>query len=411
MIRAAYTFTRPNRVLLEVASVFAASVLVCGGQEPQRRLPHKGGFPKQVATDFEPDACTVASLQHSQVQGLKVFSPQGDAYLINQDDSKGVSQLYVVKTRDKTEGAVPVCITCSQQLGGPNPKRNKMQPAWSPDSKWIFTAVERDKYSPPPILGLSKNYVKGQLENGIWTNMWAVSPDGETWRQLTNFQSNVPGTPDGYTGPAITPDGKTAVWSQVMDGNILVHWPFGRWALTKANIAVTNGAPALTNLTDITPQGMVWNEPGNFAPDNESLVLTGSTEKDAEGMDQYVLDIRTGKLMDLTNSPAVWDEHGVFSPDGRKILFMSAYPYRSDPKTSKALSIKTEFMLMNSDGSRLAQLTHFRTPGYPEYSKGIAANGIWSPDGRSLTLRQLFFPRYVDWTLTFQGACGNAAAK
>src|SRR5262249_42106155 len=156
------------------------------------------------------------------------------------------------------------------------------------------------------------------------------------------------------------------------------------------------GNPMLSNIHDITPKGMVWNEPGNFAPDNATLVFTGSVEKDAEGQDQYTLNIRTGKLTNLTNSPTVWDEHGVFSPDGKKILFMSAYPYRSDAKASKTLSIKTEFMLMNADGSELIQLTHFKTPGHPESSKGIAANGSWSPDGRYIFLRQLFFPKYQD---------------
>jgi len=254
-------------------------------------------------------------------------------------------------------------------------------------------------------LGASKDYVKGQLENGIWTNMWAVSPDGKQWYRLTDFQSNVPGVADGYTGPAFTPDGKIAVWSQAMDGNIFAYYPFGRWAMMEADVVIRNGVPALANFKDITPQGMFWNEPGNFAPDGESFVFTGSVEKDAEGMDQYTLNIRTGKLTNLTNSPTVWDEHGVFSPDGKKILFMSAYPYRDDPKASQVLTIKTEFMLMNSDGSGLTQLTHFKTPGYPESSDGIAANGAWSPDGKSLSLRQLFFPRYQDWTITFQGQC------
>ena len=112
-------------------------------------------------------------------------------------------------------------------------------------------------------------------------------------------------------------------------------------------------------------------------------------------MDQYILNIRTGKLINLTNSPTVWDEHGVFSPDGEKIIFMSAYPYRSDPKSSKALSIKTEFMAMNKDGSNLMQLTHFRQSGYPEYSEkgGIAATAEWSPDGGSAYLSRLFFPK------------------
>src|SRR6185436_12504384 len=112
----------------------------------------------------------------------------------------------------------------------------KMQPTWYPDGNWIFMAVERDQYTTPPILGASKDYVKGQLENGIWTNMWAVSPDGKQWYRLTDFQSNVPGVADGYTGPAFTPDGKIAVWSQAMDGNIFAYYPFGRWAMMEADV-------------------------------------------------------------------------------------------------------------------------------------------------------------------------------
>ena len=83
-------------------------------------------------------------------------------------------------------------------------------------------------------------------------------------------------------------------------------------------------------------------------------------------MDQYILDITTGSVRNLTNSPTLWDEHGVFSPNGEKVFFMSSYPFRDSPGVHKTLSLKTEFMLMNKDGSGLQQLTHFNTPGYPE---------------------------------------------
>jgi Tol biopolymer transport system component len=232
--------------------------------------------------------------------------------------------------------------------------------------------------------------------------MYAVSPDGKEWHRLTDFQSGKRGIPDGYTGPAFTPDGKKAVWSQIVDGNVLAYRPFGRWELILADYDESQGIPEFKNLRNITPKGMNWNEPGNFAPDNESLLLTGSVEKDARGMDQYVLDIRTGELKNLTNSPKVWDEHGVFSPDGEKIIFMSAYPYRADPKASNILSLKTEFMLMNKDGSGLTQLTHFKEPGYPEYTKGNAACALWAPDGRSAQLSTLVFPKYEYWDLTLQ---------
>ena len=174
-----------------------------------------------------------------------------------------------------------------------------------------------------------------------------------------------------------------------------------------ADFTEQNGTPKFTNLKNITPPGMHWNEPGNFSPDNKSLVFTGSVEKDAQGMDQYILNIENKKLTNLTNSPKIWDEHGIFSPDGNKIIFMSAYPYRDDPSSSTVLSIKTEFMLINKDGSGLTQLTHFRTPGYPEYPSGIAAVAVWSHDGRSASSRTLVFPNYEDWDIIFEGSCGK----
>jgi hypothetical protein len=239
--------------------------------------------------------------------------------------------------------------------------------------------------------------------------MYAMSPDGREWHRLTDFQSNKRGTADGYTGPAFTADGRQAVWSQIVDGNVFRYRPFGRWELTRADFEEVDGVPRFKNHRNITPKGMHWNEPGNFGPDNHSLLLTGSTEPDAQGMDLYILNIQNGDLVNLTKSPTVWDEHGVFSPDGRKILFMSAYPYRDDPKASKILSIKTEFMLMDRDGSNIVQLTHYKERGYPEFGDGIAATALWSHDGQSASFARLVFPDYEFWDLEFRGRCGRAA--
>ena len=352
------------------------------------------------------DPCSTAALSKSSLAGLKVYSPDGTRYLVNKEDEGGVAQVYIGQ-----DGSSDLnCITCVERLNGPKHERFKMQPHWHPSGKWIFVAVERDTYSPPPFA--TREYIEGQLQNGIWTNMYTVTPDGLVWNRLTDFKSGVAGIADGFTGPAFTHDGKRAVWSQAMDGNIFLYYPFGRWELTLADFDAPGGVPTFSNLRNITPSGMYWNEPGSFHPDNESLLLTGSDQKDAEGMDQYILNIRTSRLTNLTNTSAVWDEHGVFSPDGEKIIFMSAYPYRSDPNASKVLSIKTEFMMMNKDGSNLVQLTHFRQPGYPEYSDqgGIAATAEWSPDGQSAGLSRLFFPNYEDWDITFRGTCGKTTS-
>ncbi len=351
----------------------------------------------------EDTACRVKSLTPAAVQGGKLPSPDGTQYLLKKENRKGTAQIYIGKTGSDDLR----CITCKQVAGGPKPERFKMQPAWHPSGKWIFMAVERDEFSAPPVLGWNRDLVEGWLECGLWTNMYAVTPDGQTWHRLTDFKSGKPGIPDGYTGPAFTSDGKHAVWSQIVDGNIFKYKPFGKWELILADLGEENGAPVLRNLRDITPDKMHWNEPGNFAPDDETVLVSGFQGDDAQGQDQFTVNIKTGAVKNLNNSPTVWDEHGIFSPDGNKILFMSAAPYADDPKASKVISIKTEFMLMDKDGGNLQQLTHFKTPGFPESSEGIAAIGGWSADGKSLMLAQLFFPDYKYWDLEFEGACGK----
>jgi Tol biopolymer transport system component len=391
-----------RRLPIRIAVVIALAAWRGLGQKPETPPSPKLGA--SVTANADMVACSVKELKKSDVQGLKVYSPDGRKYLLDKKDNNGISQVYM---GDDVNPELN-CITCTQQPGGPKPDRSKMQPHWHPSGRWIFLAVEREKYSPPPLLGLSRSYVEGQLENGLWTNMYAVSPNGNEWHQLTDFKSGVAGIADGFTGPAVTPDGKKVVWSQIIDGNVFKYSPFGRWQLILADFEDLNGVPGLTNKRDITPTEMYWNEPGNFAPDNESLLLSGSVEKNAEGMDQYILNIRNGELTNLTQSPKIWDEHGVFSPDGGEILFMSSYPYRNDPNSYKVLSLKAEFMVMNRDGSNLRQVTHFRELGYPEYSKdgGIAASAEWNPSGRSANLRRLFFPAYEYWDLVFEGSCG-----
>ena len=353
-----------------------------------------------AAARNETPAGAVVSLKKSELQGMQVFSPDGNLYLVNKDDEKGIAQIYI----GKAGSAAMTCISNTQQPGGPKPDRMKMQPHWHPSGKWIFVAVERDEYTTPPVLGANKDYVEGELQCGLWTNMYAVTPDGKQWFRLTDFKSGGGGHADGYTGPALTHDGKRAVWSQVVDGNIFAYWPFGKWDLILADFDDRDGVPKFVNQKNITPKGMYWNEPGNFSPDNVSVLLSGSVEKDAQGMDQYILNVNTGALKNLTNTPTVWDEHGVFSPDGEKIIFMSAYPYRDKPETSKVLSIKTEFMLINKDGTGLTQLTHFFEKGQPGYSEkgGIAACADWSRDGHSAHLMRLFFPKYEYWDLVMK---------
>jgi Tol biopolymer transport system component len=334
--------------------------------------------------------------------GLVVWSPDATRYIVNRKDASGTYQMYVGNA-----GQDPVCISCVQQPNSPAPNRHKLQPAWHPSGQWIVLAGERDNITPPSFA--TPDLVEGWVQSGLWVNIYITRPDGSEWHQLSDFGH---GGPDGFTGVAFTPDGTKGVWAQIVDGNPFLY-TFGRWQLILADFQVdVNGVPGFTNLRDITPAGAAWIEPGNFAPDGKSLLITADIGmKDPQGMDQFILDINTGSVVNLTNTPDVWDEHGVFSPDGQKIFFMSSYPFRNNPLSHLTIFLQTEFMLMNSDGSNLQQLTHFNSPGYPEsdapFHGSVAANGAWRPDGASISAINLFFPTYQTWSIDFQGPCSS----
>src|SRR5207249_3282255 len=121
-------------------------------------------------------------------------------------------------------------------------------------------------------------------------------------------------TVNGLTGPAFTPGGNKCAWAEALDtGNIFIN-KFGSWRLMLSDFTVNAGVPSFTTTTNINPPGSVWVEPGNFSPDGHSLLISSDIGiANAEGQDQFILDINNGNVVNLTNSPMVWDEHGVFS--------------------------------------------------------------------------------------------------
>lgn len=358
-----------------------------------------------VSQVFAQDPYSVQSIRPSAQGGLTILSPNGTQYLVNKKDATGVAQIYV-----GPKGGAPVCITCTDQVNGPKAGLFKMQPHWHPSGKWIFLAVQQENFVRPWYA--SDSLIEGWLQCGLWTDMWVTTPDGSTWYKLQDFGPTNPSKATGFTGPAITPDGMTFVWAQMVDGNVFAY-TFGKWQLIAASFTQVGGVPALTNLRNITPPNTDWVEPGNFSPNGHDLVLTADTgfpnHAAVQGQDQFVLNILTGQITNLTNSPDVWDEHGVFSPDGKTILYMSSAPY---PGANQVWFLKTEFMVMNADGSNPRQVTHFNTfrwPQDPEFSwqPSVAANGEWSPDCSGASVQNLFFPNYKVWDITFSGSCSR----
>ena len=102
-------------------------------------------------------------------------------------------------------------------------------------------------------------------------------------------------------------------------------------------------------------------------------------------LDIWSMDIASQELTRLTDSESVWDEHAILSPSGRKIVWVSSEGYDWKPRNVK--SLRTDFWIMDSDGSNKQQLTHFNEPGFPESVSGasvIAADSSWNRDGTRL---------------------------
>lgn len=353
---------------------------------------------------FSQSSCDVISVTPNP--GLhKFYSPDSSRYLVNIQDADSVYQVYVGNTGDTNL----ICISDFYSTGNCCglfrhwKTRNKVMPQWDPSGEFIICGVEKEFYN--ELLYVPYNLLLGWIHSGIWVDIWAAKPDGTQWYQLYSCDG-------GMVGPAFTASGTKCAFSEAQSGSDLTVDIFGVWKLQYCDYSVTNGTPALTNITDITPAGSRWNEPGNFSPVNDSLLLISADigMLNAEGQDQFILNVVNGNIVNLNNSPMIWDEHGVFSPDGSKVLFMSSYPYQADTNSYHTLSLKTEFMLMNTDGTGLQQLTHFCDTAYYPVHPGIAATGSWRSDGARIYAQSLVFPHYNNWIIDFYGNCGNVTA-
>ncbi|HEU4716815.1 MAG TPA: T9SS type A sorting domain-containing protein [Bacteroidia bacterium] len=330
-----------------------------------------------------------------------LYSPDSSMYLINKPDTAGVFQVYVGHTGDTA--ATCISLVNPWSLWRPWSQRNKMQVQWSPTGNFIICGVEKEFYN--ELLYVPYSIRLGLLESGIWMDIMACTPDGNTWYNLAT-------TIHGFTGPAFTPAGTQCAWAEALDSSNLSVDVFGDWKLRLSQYSETSGTPSFSSTNDITPAGARWIEPGNFSPDGVSLLVSSDIGLiNAEGQDQYIINISNGQVTNLTNSPIIWDEHGVFSPDGTKILFMSSYPYQADTNSYHTLTIKTEFMLMDPDGMNLQQLTHYCDTGYVESGAGIAATGFWGHGDSTIYAQSLLFPAYNDWKIKFHGDCGYSVTS
>ena len=110
---------------------------------------------------------------------------------------------------------------------------------------------------PHPTIVASPANQQYMFNNGWWSDMWVVKPDGSKWYNLTKLVVPTGGSAAAGTLAAqLSPDQSKMVWASLIGGATATA-PIGVWRLMVADFVVdSNGAPSLQNIRDIgAPNG------------------------------------------------------------------------------------------------------------------------------------------------------------
>jgi Tol biopolymer transport system component len=364
-------------------AIILLSILLAlaGGNAPaadQLSAPDDSAQKAAARIDVPPTAKNprIKSIKVLQPVGARGrFAPTNDYLVFDRKNADGYFDVYLSDLNGK--------IIRSLTEGKPGiGQRNNGNAVFHPSGKYIvFISEVADHYGGKAM---------SEPGIGLFNNLWATDVSAGHFWQLTQVpikKSLFDKTPAFATvNPVFSPDGGVLIWTERYDQGGHHNW--GRWRIKGANFVVIDGIPQLQNERVIfTPRrGNYVTAMGFF--DNTHLLVAGNLDGQHEyAMDEYLLDIRSGRFENLTNTDNAWEEGAAIAPNGQ-VVFMSSRD--SDEKIDMDNSqwwkqkIYKEWYLMNRDGTGVERLSYFNDPGAPEYSnrKVWAVNMNISRDGR-----------------------------
>jgi len=293
------------------------------------------------------------------------------------------------------DGMNEKCLTCNKSN---IPQGMNGNPSWHPSGKFIaFQSEDTELFSKLKILERFARTPGGGLNN----NLWITNADGSQFWQITQVAARM-----GVLHPKFSYDGKKILWAEKVSYD---PESWGSWVMKVADFMVENGEPKLTNIIEVKPGNMQFYETNGFSPDNSKIIYSAFPEDKNKktyyskltALDEFFYDLKTQKVTRLTNTPLEWDEFAKFSPDGQKIVFMSSQDTAQNRDKNGDIvgdNLRSDFWIMDADGSNQQRLSHFNVPGYQEYSlSGITvATFGFSPDGKALAVKIRRLPSKFD---------------
>jgi Tol biopolymer transport system component len=383
------TRLRPGRsagfLFLAVSMLFTLTVCAQrddGDAGEQRRRPRARAA--AASGEVQPKGARssrIASMRIVQQVGARPrFSPDGSRFVF---DRLNDDRYYDVYT-SRIDGSDVRAITEGKEGIA---QRNNGNAIYDPEGRHILFISEVEEHMGQLMRRL------GDPGIGMFSNFWATDLQSSRFWQLTDIpikrsmrDRNTPSV--GSVNPVFSRDGSRFVWTERYAEGGNNNW--GRWRIKIADYRVEEGRPVLRNQRVLfTPSK------GNYATamgflDSRRLVIAGNLEGQHEyGMDQYVLDIETGRTTNLTNTPEVWEEDSAVAPNGQ-IVYMtnvnSRYKFDKGRGDWFTQPVEREYYIMNSDGSGKERLTYFNDPDAPEYlgHRVLVAAADITHDGRYL---------------------------
>lgn len=306
-------------------------------------------------------------------RGRAAWSPDESKIAFHKKETNGYYDVYIMDF----DGSNERCLTCNNpQL----PNKHIGQPSWHPSGNYIVFQAEQ-----------MQHFGGSQLAHpgiGLHNDIWLMTSDGENFYQLTFLKTKkslFDKTPiTGILHPHFSHDGTKLAWTERIGGG--GRW--GQWAIKVADFVWKNNKPVLENVKTYQPAAQpFYVESDDFSSDDTSILISGNLMpgQNELGLDIYKMDLGTGKLEQLTNTMNEFDEMAKYSPDGKKIVWLSNTGYQAKGHTSFWWTwAKTEFWIMNSDGTNKQKLTYFNTQDEFRGKRVIAAYISWHPNGKNL---------------------------